>query len=96
MDLFRQGSPVHTLWWHCSDKGLWWLWRPWCWVRRYHVPHHCDAHFELCTMCGATLWLRSDGIPNPYIGHGVRGENGWMVKLELVDRTPVGRRTRTR
>jgi len=76
---------VRRAWWHSSDNGLSWLWRPWCWIVGYHRPHHCDVYFEFCWFCGKSLWSRKrDGTPNPFI-------NG----SEFVDRAPTTRRRRT-
>lgn len=61
----------HAIWWWCSDIGWSAAWRPACWIRRYHTPHHCDAYFEMCITCGKPLWSRSrNGSPNPYRGTG--------------------------
>lgn len=65
----KRGTLLHRIWWETSDRGdtLWAMWRPVCWVRGYHVPHHCDVYFELCTWCGKRLWSRSKyGGKNPY------------------------------
>jgi hypothetical protein len=67
--LMIPGSLAHAVWWTFSDLGWSPAWRPYCWARRYHSPHHCDVHFEMCTVCGISLWSRSrDGSPNPYRG----------------------------
>lgn len=45
------------------------MWRPWCWGRGWHQPHHCDAYFEICVLCRKALWSRSrSGSGNPFIG----------------------------
>jgi hypothetical protein len=66
----RNGSAVHRLWWHCTDKDwlgvAWKAWRPYCWVRGYHLPHHMDVYFEHCVVCCKPLWSRKcHGGPNP-------------------------------
>lgn len=62
------GNRIHAVWWHCTDRGYAWLWRPACWLRGYHVPHHCDVHFENCSYCWKRLWSRGrDGGLNPFI-----------------------------
>ena len=71
-DAFRglntAGSIAHTIWWWCSDVGWSRLWRPLCWARGYHVPHHCDVYFERCAVCDRLLWSkRRDGMPNPFL-----------------------------
>jgi hypothetical protein len=67
--LMTSGSLVHAVWWTFSDLGWSPAWRPYCWGRRYHSPHHCDVYFEMCTVCGITLWSRNrDGGTNPYRG----------------------------
>jgi hypothetical protein len=59
---------IRLAWWHSSDNGLQWLWRPCCWLLGYHRPHHCDVYFELCWFCGKHLWSRkTEGGPNPFI-----------------------------
>ena len=72
------------LWFWTQDDAPDWVsayvggyaWRPWCWVRGYHQPHHCDVYYEVCTWCLVTLWSRKrDGSPNPLLG---------------VDRAPAG------
>jgi hypothetical protein len=41
------------------------LWRPLCWARGWHEPHHCDVYFELCVLCSTSLWSRKrNGSPN--------------------------------
>lgn len=65
--LMTSGSIVHAIWWTFSDIGWSVAWRPYCWAHRHHRPHHCDVYFEMCTVCGLTLWSRSrDGGSNPY------------------------------
>lgn len=67
--LGTSGSLVHCVWWTFSDLGWSVAWRPYCWVRRCHTPHHCDAYYEQCTVCAKLLWSRSrHGSPNPYRG----------------------------
>lgn len=67
--LMTSDSLVHAVWWTFSDIGWSPAWRPYCWGRRFHSPHHCDVYFEMCTVCGLTLWSRSrDGGTNPYRG----------------------------
>ncbi|MER6492653.1 hypothetical protein [Streptomyces griseorubiginosus] len=67
--LMTSGSLAHAIWWTFSDIGWSPAWRPYCWAHRHHRPHHCDAYFERCTVCGLLLWSRSrDGSPNPYLG----------------------------
>lgn len=67
--LMTSGSLVHAVWWTFSDIGWSPAWRPYCWAHRHHRPHHCDVHFEMCTVCGLSLWSRSrDGGNNPYRG----------------------------
>lgn len=83
-DAFRgintSGSIMHGVWWWFTDVGWSQAWRPLCWVRGYHVPHHCDVYFEKCVVCATLLWSRKrDGSPNPFI-------------RPVVDRVPVGRR----
>lgn len=47
------------------------IWQPYCWARGYHTPHHCDAYFELCTVCLRVLWSsRRDACMNPFILEG--------------------------
>lgn len=65
--IMAPGSIAHAIWWTFSDIGWSAAWRPYCWAHRHHRPHHCDAYFEMCTVCGLTLWSRNrDGVPNPY------------------------------
>lgn len=60
----QDGAPI----WFCAWIGEY-MWRPWCWARGWHQPHHCDAHFEMCVLCRKSLWGRSRcGTPNPFIG----------------------------
>ncbi|MDX2513873.1 hypothetical protein PV355_01660 [Streptomyces stelliscabiei] len=67
--LMTSGSLVHVTWWTFSDVGWSIAWRPYCWAHRHHRPHHCDVYFEMCTVCGLTLWSRNrDGGTNPYRG----------------------------
>ena len=50
--------------WFCAWIGDF-MWRPWCWARGYHRPHHCDVHFEICVWCRAVIWSRRrDGGQN--------------------------------
>jgi hypothetical protein len=65
--VMASSSIASCLWWWCSDVGLSILWRPYCWTRRHHTPHHCDAYFEQCVLCAKPLWSRRrNGYPNPY------------------------------
>ena len=73
------------LWrWAQDDAPVWftayvaeYMWRPWCWARGYHQPHHCDVYYEMCTWCLMTLWSRRrDGAPNPLHG-AARCPAGW-------------------
>jgi len=58
------------------------MWRPWCWLRGYHVPHHCDVYFECCVLCTALIWSKGrDGTPNPCFRH---------ADGTLVARSPAG------
>lgn len=61
----RRGR-LHHLWWVTTDRGWIKVWRPLCWLRGYHVPHHTDVHFECCVTCWKHLWGRRSGVPNPY------------------------------
>lgn len=80
--LMTRDSIGHAIWWTFSDVGWSAVWRPYCWVRRFHSPHHCDVYFEMCTVCGRRLWSRSrHGMPNPY---------------RKVDRVPLGHRPSSR
>jgi len=73
---------VKLAWWACGDRGALWLWRPACWARGYHVPHHCDVRFENCVWCWKPLWSRRYG-PNPFA-------DPW------VDRAPLRRQRAAR
>jgi hypothetical protein len=86
--LMTPGSLVHAIWWTFSDLGWSMAWRPYCWGRRFHSPHHCDVYFEMCTVCGKSLWSRSrHGSPNPYRG---------VDRVPLRHRPVVGAPERTR
>lgn len=79
-DALNGNGRVHHWWWVCSDRGYAHLWRPACWLRGYHVPHHTDVHFEMCSYCGKSLWSRTrDRGLNPFI-------------RPLADRAPLRRR----
>ena len=81
------GHWLHRIWWHFSDYGEMRLWRPVCWIRGYHVPHHTDVHFENCYLCWKPLWSRSrDGGTNPY----------WRPAVDQAALTRRGRRAFTR
>lgn len=65
--VMTRSSIAACIWWWCSDVGLSVLWRPYCWARRHHSPHHMDVYFEMCFLCGKPLWSRRrNGHPNPY------------------------------
>lgn len=69
----KSGSRIHSLWCRCSDRSdlLWRAWRPYCWARGYHEPHHCDVYFEFCVVCSVGLWCArsmTDPRPNPLRG----------------------------
>jgi hypothetical protein len=86
----KHGGILHKLWWHSTDRGHSALWRPYCWLRRHHVPHGCDVYFEVCVYCGRLLWsARRHGFPNPYHRHT---GNGWVHD----DTVPVGSSRRAR
>jgi hypothetical protein len=79
--LTSQGR-VHHIWWLCTDRTyrLWHAWRVVCWLVGYHRPHHMDAYWEMCWVCGKSLWSRKrDGSPNPFVN-------------PVVDRAPLRRR----
>lgn len=79
------GGRLHRLWWKSSDRSMLALhmWRPVCWLRGYHVPHHVDVYFENCVTCWKPLWSRSrHGMPNPYVN-------------PVVDRAPLRRLRRS-
>jgi hypothetical protein len=60
---------IRTTWrGHLGEHDLLYLARPFCWLRRYHRPHHCDVYYEYCVDCRKSLWrLRRDG-PYPWSG----------------------------
>lgn len=64
---------LHHLWcWHFDSSPWWfaaytepWAWRPYCWIRGWHEPHHMDMHHEHCLWCTKRLWSRRrNGLPN--------------------------------
>lgn len=62
-----RGSLTYSLWWHFADVGWAAAWRPICWWRGYHIPHHCDVYFEMCIICAKLLWSKTQhGMPNPF------------------------------
>lgn len=63
------------------DPALAVLWRPYCWIRGYHDPHHCDAWFETCNTCELVVWTQRDEDERPAWLHADRLATTWRRLL---------------